>query len=74
MDMTSVPVLSVLLAQNLTDRHSPATGGKLGPEENPESALKLAEADFAERERYGACPIGKEQRGWRKLIRNFTPS
>ncbi|KAH8817075.1 C4-dicarboxylate transporter/malic acid transport protein-like protein [Xylogone sp. PMI_703] len=40
----------------------------------PECGLQPSEADFREQQKREKCLSPKEQRGWRKLIRNFTPS
>ncbi|RFU25517.1 hypothetical protein B7463_g10822, partial [Scytalidium lignicola] len=40
----------------------------------PECGLQPSEADFREQEQFESKLPPKEHRGWRRLIRNFTPS
>jgi hypothetical protein len=44
------------------------------PIDGPECGLQLPEADFREQKIEESYDLPKEQRGWRKLVRNFTPS
>lgn len=46
----------------------------LDPADGPECGLQPSEADFRKQKIEESYELPKEQRGWRKLIRNFTPS
>lgn len=51
----------------------PAAPPGIDPDE-PDCGLQPSEAEIRERKAHERIPVTKEHRGWRRVIRNFTPS
>ncbi len=61
--------------QQLEESHAlPEVQNSSGDEAGLDCGLQPTDADFREQKLLESHELPKEQRGWRKLIRNFTPS